>query len=64
MENLPDVLTPEMLMDILKIGRNTIYNLLRSGAIRSVRIGRQYRIPRDALTEYLEGGERRFSGNS
>lgn len=53
MENLPDVLTPEMLMDILKIGRNSTYNLLRSGAIRSIRIGKQYRIPKDALIEYL-----------
>lgn len=53
MDKIPDVLTPEMLMDILKIGRNSTYNLLRSGEIRSVKVGKQYRIPKDALTEYL-----------
>lgn len=52
-EDFPVVLTPEQLGDILKIGRNGIYNLLRSGAIRSIKIGRQYRIPREALSEYL-----------
>ena len=52
-EDFPVVLTPEQLSDILKIGRNGIYNLLRSGAIRSIKIGRQYRIPREALFEYL-----------
>lgn len=52
-EDFPVVLTPEQLSDILKIGRNGIYNLLRSGAIRSIKIGKQYRIPREALSEYL-----------
>ena len=30
-----------------------IHELIRSGQIRSVRIGRQIRIPRDALLEFL-----------
>ena len=32
---------------------DTAYELIRSGQIRSVRIGRQIRIPRDALLEFL-----------
>ena len=43
----------EELIPILRIGRNTAYELVRSGQIRSVRIGRTYRIPREALEEYL-----------
>ena len=43
----------EELMPILGIGCNTAYELIRSGQIRSVRIGRQIRIPRDALLEFL-----------
>ena len=43
----------EDLMPILGIGRNTAYELIRSGQIRSVRIGRQIRIPREALLEFL-----------
>lgn len=54
-EDLPLVLHVEDLMPILDIGRNTAYALVRSGKIHSVRVGRQLRIPRDALIEFLQG---------
>ena len=50
---LPMTLRVEDLMPILGIGRNTAYELIRSGQIRSIRIGRQIRIPRDALLDFL-----------
>lgn len=53
LQDLPMTLREEGLMPILGIGRNTAYELIRSGQIRSVRIGRQIRIPRDALLEFL-----------
>ena len=43
----------EDLMPILDIGRNTAYELVRCGKIRSIRIGRQLRIPKDAIQDYL-----------
>ena len=52
--DLPMTLRVEDLMPLLGIGRNTAYELIRSGQIRSVRIGRQIRIPRDALLEFLQ----------
>ena len=52
-QDLPMTLRVEELMPILGIGRNTAYELIRSGQIRSIRIGRQIRIPRDALLEFL-----------
>ncbi len=54
-EELPLALRVEDLMPILDIGRNTAYELVRSGKIHSVRVGRQLRIPRDALIEFLQG---------
>ena len=54
-EELPLALRVEDLMPILDIGRNTAYALVRSGKIHSVRVGRQLRIPRDALIEFLQG---------
>ena len=57
LNDLPMTLRVEDLMPILGIGRNTAYELIRSGQIRSVRIGRQIRIPRDALLEFLDGRE-------
>jgi excisionase family DNA binding protein len=50
---LPLVLRVEDLTQILSIGRNTAYELVRSGKIKSFRIGRSYRITRDAIAEYL-----------
>ena len=55
-DELPLTLRVEDLMPILDIGRNTAYELVRCGKIRSIRIGRQLRIPKDALVEYLSAG--------
>ena len=52
-DELSLTLRVEDLMPILGIGRNTAYELVRSGQIRSIRIGRQLRIPKDAIQEYL-----------
>ena len=54
-DELPLVLRVEDLMPILDIGRNTAYALVRSGKIRSVKVGSHLRIPRVALIEFLSG---------
>jgi excisionase family DNA binding protein len=53
LELLPLTLKVDELMPILGIGRNTAYELVRSGQIRSIRIGRKIRVPRDAVAEFL-----------
>ena len=53
LHELPVTLRVEDLMPLLGIGRNTAYQLIRSGQMRSVRVGRQIRIPRDALLDFL-----------
>ena len=53
LSDLPMILRVEDLMPLLGIGRNTTYELIRSGQIRSVRVGKQIRIPREALLEFL-----------
>lgn len=57
-DELPLNLRVEDLMPILDIGRNTAYELVRCGTIRSIRIGKQLRIPKDALVEYLSDENR------
>ena len=52
-DDLPLTLRVEDLMPILGVGRNTAYELVSSGQIRSIRIGKQLRIPKQALIEYL-----------
>lgn len=53
-EALPVVMSVEQLAETLQVGRNTAYSLVRSGRIKSVRVGRQIRVPRGALEAFLE----------
>ena len=54
LDNYPDVLTPNDIMQILSIGRNKVYELLNDGTLKSIRIGRKHRIPKKILIEFLE----------
>lgn len=49
----PRIYTVEEMAAILRIGRNTAYELVRCGKIRSVKIGHQIRIPEKALEEFI-----------
>ena len=53
-DQLPLILSVDELTKILGIGRNTAYDLIRCGRIRSVRIGHKIRIPKDSLLEFLQ----------
>jgi len=49
-----DVLTVEDVCDILMIGRNRAYELLKTGELNGFQLGRIWKIPRIALEEYLK----------
>ena len=51
--NYPDVVSIKELMEMLKIGRFTAYNLVKTGELKSIRIGNQYKIPKQFIIEYL-----------
>jgi excisionase family DNA binding protein len=42
---------------ILRLGKNAVNALLRSGQLRSVRYGKKYLIPASAITDFLNGGK-------
>ena len=48
-----DVLTIHEMMDMLAIGKNTAYKLLRDGTIKSFRLGNSYKILRKSVEEYI-----------
>ena len=52
-DQLPLVLTVDQLAAVLGIGINSAYQLVRSGQVGSIRIGRQYKITKNALETYL-----------
>lgn len=49
----PDVLNVKQLCEVLGIGKNTAYKLLKSGEIKSVKIGHVYKIPKKYVKEYI-----------
>ncbi len=52
-DDLPLTLRVEDLMPILGIGRNAAYELVRSGKIKGIRIGRKIRIPKTEVLAFL-----------
>ena len=49
------LLRPEEVAQALGVGRSTVYELLRTGELRSVKIGTSRRIPTAAVVEYVAG---------
>ena len=49
-----DILSVKQLCEILCIGKNTAYRLLKSGEIRSIKIGKIYKIPKKDVRRYIE----------
>ncbi len=52
-DKYPPVLCIRQVAEILLISQNMAYELVRSGQIHSVRVGRVYRIPLEAVIDYL-----------
>jgi len=48
-----EILTTDEVMDYLLIGRNTLYELLRSGKIKAFKIGSSWKISKKALEDYI-----------
>jgi excisionase family DNA binding protein len=46
--------TPREVAQLLGISRSSLYELLRRGEIASVRIGRSRRVPRAALSAFVD----------
>ena len=53
LEQFYDLLTVEEACEALKIGKNALYRLLTSHELKAYRNGRVWRIPREAVEEYI-----------
>ena len=49
----PDVVTVKDLCKMLNIGRNNAYELIRCGEITSLKIGRQIRISKQSIIDFI-----------
>ncbi len=54
MLDAPLLLTPVAAARRLSIARSSLYELLLTGQIESIKIGRARRIPLDALTDFID----------
>ncbi len=56
-EQFPAVLTPLEVMDILGVGKNTVYRLLNSGELQGFRVGRSWKVTSDSLEHFMLSAE-------
>ena len=49
------LVTPVEAAKLLRVGRTTVYALMKGGALRPVHIGRSCRLPRTELERYVNG---------
>lgn len=49
-----ELLTVDEVMEILYLGKNTVYELLRSGELQGIRFGRAWRVPKESIKEMIE----------
>ncbi len=55
LEEYKDVINVKDLCEILNIGKNTAYKLLKNNDIPNRRLGKKYIIPKFGVIEYLKG---------
>ena len=53
LSDFPEILTTEEAADILRVGYNTLYDLLQSGKLKAYRNGRLWRIPKRSVIQYI-----------
>ena len=54
LERVPDILTFNECKCLLKVGKNTLLDLLHNGDRQAFRIGNRWKIPTAAVIEYIK----------
>lgn len=54
LQEYPDIMNFNQFKDSLGIGKNKAYELLKSDEIKHFRIGINYKIPKQAVLNYIE----------
>ena len=44
LEDYPDILTSQQVMEILSVGKNKLYRMIASGQLKAFRVGREWRV--------------------
>ena len=52
-KNYPDIVEIKDLCNMLRIGKNTAYELISDGKLKSIRIGKIHKIPKKYILDFL-----------
>ena len=52
-DNYGDMISLDELCEMLAIGKNTAYHLLKTDQIHAFKIGRIWKIPRESVSKYV-----------
>lgn len=54
LERVPEILTFKECRSLLRIGKNTLLDLIHNGSIQAFRIGNRWKIPKKSVVEYIK----------
>lgn len=57
LKNAADILTVPEVREVLYIGRNKLYELMRAGELTGFKVGRSWRVSKTALIAFIEKNE-------
>jgi excisionase family DNA binding protein len=49
----PDILDVGQMSKLLSVSKKTVYRLLKEGTVASIKVGREYKIPKVCIIRYL-----------
>ncbi|MBU1144590.1 MAG: helix-turn-helix domain-containing protein [Firmicutes bacterium] len=63
---MPDftLYTVDEIKEILKVTQRTLYNYIKSGNLKAVKIGKYWRIKKSDLEEFLENGTNKLKSEN
>ena len=53
LEQYEDLMTVQDIQEVLHVGKNRAYELLRDGTISSIRLGKSWKVPKEAVISFL-----------
>jgi excisionase family DNA binding protein len=53
-KDYPDVLDVKQVSQLLRVSTKTVYRLLRSGTLESLKVGREFRVPKVNVMKYVK----------
>ena len=54
--SIPEIMTLKECQQILKVGKNTMLDLIHGGKIYAFKIGSRWKIPREGVVEFIRFG--------